>query len=327
MPQTSLTRDAYTVGIICALPLEKAAVTAMLDEEHSRLHNVAGDDNHYTFGRMAGHSVAIACLPAGTIGNVSAATVATDMMRSLPIKIGLMVGICGGVPSTTLDIRLGDVIVSEPTKQHGGVVYWTFGKTHGGGEFERTGTLDKPPRPLLLALSALKERHELEGSRVSEFVNGMLSKWPKMANAYGHPGSENDLLFISDYQHQAGKGCDGCDHSKLVIRPQREADDNIRFHYGNIASGDKVMKDGATRDRIAQAEGVICFEMEAAGLMDRFPCLVIRGVCDYADSHKHKEWQRYSASTAAAYAKELLGVIDPVEVAKVMQASEYWARA
>jgi hypothetical protein len=46
--------------------------------------------------------------------------------------------------------------------------------------------------------------------------------------------------------------------------------------------------------------------MEAAGLMDGFPCLVIRGICDYADSHKSKNWQRYSAAAAAAYAKELL---------------------
>jgi nucleoside phosphorylase len=46
--------------------------------------------------------------------------------------------------------------------------------------------------------------------------------------------------------------------------------------------------------------------MEAAGLMNSFPCLVIRGICDYADSHKDDLWQRYAAATAAAYAKELL---------------------
>ncbi|KAH1912671.1 hypothetical protein KXV48_001139, partial [Aspergillus fumigatus] len=44
----------------------------------------------------------------------------------------------------------------------------------------------------------------------------------------------------------------------------------------------------------------------AAGLMDILPCLSIRGICDYSDSHKSKEWQRYAAATAAAYARELL---------------------
>jgi hypothetical protein len=49
--------------------------------------------------------------------------------------------------------------------------------------------------------------------------------------------------------------------------------------------------------------------MEAAGLMDDFPCLMVRGICDYADSHKNKYWQPYAAATAAAYAKELLHII------------------
>ena len=48
---------------------------------------------------------------------------------------------------------------------------------------------------------------------------------------------------------------------------------------------------------------MLCFKMEAAGLMDDFPCLVVRGICDYADSHKNKQWQGYAAATAAAYAK------------------------
>jgi hypothetical protein len=49
--------------------------------------------------------------------------------------------------------------------------------------------------------------------------------------------------------------------------------------------------------------------MEAAGLMNNFPCIVIRGICDYADSHKNDRWQRYAAATAAAYAKELLAFV------------------
>lgn len=50
--------------------------------------------------------------------------------------------------------------------------------------------------------------------------------------------------------------------------------------------------------------------------MNSFPCLVIRGICDYTDSHKNKQWQAYAAGTAAAYAKELLSVIPAAEVTK-----------
>jgi nucleoside phosphorylase len=74
------------------------------------------------------------------------------------------------------------------------------------------------------------------------------------------------------------------------------------------------MRHALTRDRLRKEKGILCFEMEAAGLMDNLPCLVIRGICDYADSHKNKKWQPYAAVTAAAYAKEILSVIPAAEV-------------
>jgi nucleoside phosphorylase len=78
------------------------------------------------------------------------------------------------------------------------------------------------------------------------------------------------------------------------------------------------MRDGCTRDTLSrELGGILCFEMEAAGLMNNFPCLVIRGICDYADSHKNKNWQTFAAGTAAAYAKEVLSVIPAAEVAKI----------
>jgi nucleoside phosphorylase len=74
------------------------------------------------------------------------------------------------------------------------------------------------------------------------------------------------------------------------------------------------MKDALVRDKLSAEKGVLCFEMEAAGLMNHFPCLVIRGICDYSDSHKNKEWQGYAAMVAAAYAKDLLRQIPPNKV-------------
>ncbi|OHW99504.1 pfs domain-containing protein [Colletotrichum incanum] len=84
-----------------------------------------------------------------------------------------------------------------------------------------------------------------------------------------------------------------------------------QVHYGVIASGNQVMRHAKTRDRLAEELDVVCFEMEAAGLMDNFTSLVVRGICDYSDSHKAKRWQRYAAATAAAYTKELLSIITP----------------
>jgi nucleoside phosphorylase len=313
MPALPRTHEDYQIGIICALALEKAAVEAMLDEEHPRLKRTEHDVNDYTLGRIGIHNVAIACLPAGLLGNGPAAIVATNMARSFPIKFGLMAGIGGGVWSKKADIRLGDVVVSQPEGTNGGVVQWDFGKMEKGGVFRRTGALNKPPRELLHALQSMKTKHFKEGDKLPESLLMMSRKNPFMAETFRYQGAGQDQLFEAAYDHEDGETCDECDINKLVARPARK-DPAPKIHYGNIASGNEVMKHGVTRDKIAQDEVVICFEMEAAGLMDHFPCLVIRGICDYADSHKNKIWQPYAAATAAALAREVLGFVDEQEV-------------
>ncbi|KAI2630977.1 hypothetical protein GGR54DRAFT_585050, partial [Hypoxylon sp. NC1633] len=86
------------------------------------------------------------------------------------------------------------------------------------------------------------------------------------------------------------------------------------IHYGLIGSANQLMMDALIRDKLAKEMDVLCFEMEAAGLMNHFPCLVIRGICDYSDSHKNTEWQGYAAMVAAAYARDLLRIIRPSHI-------------
>ncbi|UKZ52469.1 hypothetical protein TrVGV298_006246 [Trichoderma virens] len=102
-------------------------------------------------------------------------------------------------------------------------------------------------------------------------------------------------------------------HPKL-LREQKRESTRAEVHYGQIASGNMVMRNAKKRDTLRKMWRVICLEMEAAGLMDNFPCTVIRGICDYSDSHKNKQWQAYAALTAAAYAKDLLMTVQPEEV-------------
>ena len=322
IPQPLRTNKDYPIGVICALAIEKAAFVAMLDETHETLPDLKGDENSYTLGRIGIHNVVVACLPAGMIGTTSAAVVAKDMMRSFPIKIGLMVGVGGGVWSKKVDLRLGDVVVSQPEGTHGGVVQWDFGKMERGGEFRRTGSLNKPPKVLLNAVQDIKIKHMMEGSSIAEHLSRMITDKPLMAETFAYQGGEHDRLYQPDYDHPGGETCDGCDAGKVVERLPARPSIAPKIFYGNIASGNEVMKHGVTRDRIAQKEEVICFEMEAAGLMDSFPCLVIRGICDYSDSHKNKRWQPYAAATAAAFAKDLLGVIKKQEVDELEPASK-----
>lgn len=312
--QPSLPNTEYRIGWICALPLELTAARAMLDEEHnSPQEQDPSDHNNYCLGRIHEHNVAITCLP--DIGTTSATAVAKQMLQTFKeMRFGLMVGIGGGIPNAGNDIRLGDVVVSKPTGTYGGVVQYDLGKAEKGGCFRRTGYLDRPPQVLLAALCRLQSDHEMKGSEIQTYIKQTAIKCPNLKDKYIYPGPEKDLLFREDYDHPNGnRTCEQCDNSQLINRRPRGSS-MPTIHYGSIASGNAVIKDASTRSRIGHDLDALCVEMEAAGLMNYFKCLVIRGVCDYADSHKNVEWQRYAAMTAAAYAKELLLVIPAQKV-------------
>ncbi|GKZ77681.1 hypothetical protein AnigIFM56816_011422 [Aspergillus niger] len=311
-------RQKYTVGWICAIHTENVAATVFLDKEHEKPDVPPNDNNAYTVGEIWKHNVVIAVLPAGEYGTASAASVARDMVHAFPnIRIGLMVGIGGGVP-TKRDIRLGDVVVSYPQDGYSGVFQYDLGKTHQDKKFQCTGFLDQPPAVLRAALSTLRSRYEIYGHHIEKDIQGVFEKVPRLRKNYSRPESSSDRLFNSEVLHEVActTYCSE-DVAKLRWRPERtEEKDNPAIHYGLIASGNQLMKDAMIRDKLAEEKGVLCFEMEAAGLMNHFPCLVIRGICDYSDSHKNKQWQGYAAMVAAAYAKDLLHQIHPNDVGK-----------
>ena len=321
MAPRRLRDEDYTVGWVCALPIELAAAAEMLDEEHQDLPQHYNDTNLYTLGRIGEHNVVVACLPAGQMGTNSAAAVAVQMRSKFTsIRFGLMVGVGGGVPRGDLsgdaDVRLGDVVISQPYMHHGGVIQYDIGKTTPSG-FVRTGFLNTPPTILLNALAKLRANHLRRRSNPSVYL-----PTPNHLPDFSRDKAGPDILFESTYDHAGGSTCGRCSKDRLLERTARGSQE-IKVHYGTIASSNQVIKDGLTRDRLSsELGGILCFEMEAAGLMNNFPCLVIRGICDYADSHKNKAWQPYAAATAAACAKELLSVIPVAEVAKTRTVDE-----
>ncbi|KAG5788294.1 hypothetical protein H9Q69_012640 [Fusarium xylarioides] len=291
----SLHYDDYTVGWIPALPLEMIAAQAMLNHRHEPLHQHPQDSNCYEFGSINGHNVVIACLPKAQYGNNNAAIVANNMNRTFPhLQHRVLVGIAGGAPGAT-DVRLGDVVVSTYAIQY------DLGKAMPNNHFQHIAEAVRPPQALLTAVSKVEARHNGGQVQMLAVLSDAMARLPH----YGHPMLE-DCLFHSDVAHaSSSSNCDGCDRSQLVSREMRH-NTNPMVHYGRVASGNQVIKDAPTRDSLSKKINNICFEMEAAGVMDCFPCLVIRGVCDYSDSHKNKGWQEYAALVAAAYAKELL---------------------
>ncbi|KAL6864574.1 nucleoside phosphorylase domain-containing protein [Trichoderma novae-zelandiae] len=305
-------RETFTVGWICALQEEYEAACAMLDEDLQGPEAAEkGDGNTYFFGRISKHNIVVACLPPGRHGTTAATRAAKDMMRSFPqLRFMLLVGTGGGAPTEERDIRLGDVVVSVPTDASGGVIQYDYGKR--AEEFQQTGHLNAPPTVLLGALPEVRRRHNhpkrLGGvdEHLQVFNSNARFQRPK-----------EDRLFRPDVRHHGGKECTECDTNGLVVRPPRPSGRAVNVFYGTVASANSLMKDADERDFYARDRRTkaLCFEMEAAGLMNDFPCMVIRGISNYSDSHKNDEWRCYAAATAAAYAKELLRVVRPIKAA------------
>ncbi len=287
----------------------------MLDRkyENSEISYYRRDTNKYCLKRIASYIIVLTCLVSA--GTNQAGSAAFHIYEIFPnLRFILMVGIGGGIPcsSTGEDVRLGDVVVSMPSGTYGGVIQYDSGKFLQKGGFPITGPLSFSPVQLRNVVNFVRANHESKDNCITTYIEEMLRKTPQYTEKeidYSYSGEAQDLLFNAEYVHKENSGtCADCNEKQLIPRSDRPKDQPI-IYYGNIASGSGVIRDATKRDQLGRDYGALCVEMEAAGLMGEFQCLVIRGICDYSDSHKNKEWQRYAAAVAAAYAKELLGQV------------------
>ncbi|KAL4997984.1 hypothetical protein BDV10DRAFT_185787 [Aspergillus recurvatus] len=330
-------RADFTVAIFCALPLEVDAVSVLFDEfcqDPTLYQNAPGDSNTYTLGRMGRHHAVLVHL--GGMGKSVASQAASSIRSTYPnIKLALVVGICGGVPYKKghAEIILGDIVVSD------GIVQHDFGRRVPGAFRRKTSVTDELGRPNVAIRGFLSK---IKTTMARKRISSNMEEYLKAINrtlgndTARYPGVEQDELFQSTYQHKHHEpaACIICAHStnstvcddafdlschelkchkdKLVQRKRLQTarieghTPSPAIHLGLIASGDTVMKSGQDRDLIAVQDDVIAFEMEGVGVWDSLPCLVVKGVCDYADSHKNKIWQPYAAATGAACMKALL---------------------
>ncbi|KAL5867624.1 hypothetical protein ACKVWM_011595 [Pyricularia oryzae] len=323
MPPKKLQPTDYHVAWIAPVSnLELLPSRLMLDEEHDAPdYDTAYDDNVYTCGALAGHNVVIATCAPGMTGNVNAGRVTGSMFKTFSsIRMAVLVGIGGGVPRAqpsddpTEDVHLGDVVVGWPGDGGPACIYYDSGRWHMDGKFEVLGTINRPDQVLLNALGKLVADHEMDRSTFDVHRKRLLQS--KHSRKFTFPGLQRDQLFNASYKHVGtyGDKCACCDVEQLVQRPQRTEEQaaGFIFHQGRIATGNAVVKDGERRDQIRdQCNGALCIEMEAAGVDAGRPCLVIRGISDYADSHKDDIWRSYAAGNAAVFARELLGKIPP----------------
>ncbi|EGP87506.1 uncharacterized protein MYCGRDRAFT_72401 [Zymoseptoria tritici IPO323] len=300
--------EDYTLGWICALPVEVAAAKAILDHVHDRRIPGHGpeDDTHYILGDIHGHNVVVAY----PNGRTSEAKVATQLHACfMALRFVLIVGVAGGVPNTKEDIRLGDVVVSKSMAGLPAVIRYDAAGVHLKYTSVRNGVLDQPSPLLLIAMGKAETAAILDESRMNQYIAETVLTDP---SHFRCPAPEHDVISDSMYDHP------DIDHEEGIRGPdgiQSRQSGNVqgpRVHYGTIASGETPMRDETIRDKIAQENTILCFEAMSSRPRDAGRYLVVRGICDYADSHTSEAWQRYAAVAAAAYAKEVVSFIPTV---------------
>ncbi|KAJ5614816.1 hypothetical protein N7528_008470 [Penicillium herquei] len=325
-------RRGFDVAIICALDFEAHAIEYMFDNfwdeqpDDLQYGKLPEDENTYRLGVISNHNVVLTYMPG--MGKSFAASVTSSLRLSFPnIRLALVVGICGGVPSsesssngTNREIFLGDIVVSDE------IVVHDFGRTL------PTGFSQKKPQTVPVSNREVRTfLHKLKGPRgynrlIQRSQHHLADLQNERPDEYLYPARQFDRLFESAYHHthRRASNCKACKEklfckaahdatcevlkcsSKRLVNRSRSTTEGIDVHFGRMASGDTVMKSSIDRNQIAKEANVIAFEMESAGVHDNLPCIVVKGVCDYADSHKDKSWQKCSAGGAAACAKALL---------------------
>ncbi|KAL9629144.1 MAG: hypothetical protein Q9204_005444 [Flavoplaca sp. TL-2023a] len=298
-------RAKYTIGWIAPMPVEFSPALALL--EHDTTLHVANDSNIYKAGRIGNHHVVMVTLDKIGLGGIP--SVAAGMYASFRnLEHLLLVGLGGGSPDYAFgeQMVLGDVVVSRQ------VEHLDCGRrTPNGFEFSHQTYL--PSTALQKAVNTLRAIHSLHGTQIPRALQKIREKLRRtIRDSPEDPGPDADHLFDPDYHHKdkvelCEECCDpGRSKSRQDRGPKAYRDkDSPIVHYGTIGSGNSLVVGSKEREQLYHEFGAICFEMEAAALMD-YRCLVIRGISDYSDSHKNYAWQQYAAATAAAYAQELI---------------------
>ncbi|CAI6097430.1 unnamed protein product [Clonostachys chloroleuca] len=318
----------YKVAILCALRDEIVAICSFLEEKYDpeSIDVEERDFNRYKLGKLAGRYVVVVQMP--ETGKSSAAATATHLGRTFQqIKLLLMVGIGGGIPvrEDRIHVHVGDVVVSRSSGKFGAVFEHDKGKAHSGGRFEPTSHLNKPPQFAISIANDLDEELSKIPDLLDEMIKiGLENLIEEDKPRFRRPSKSLDRLYKSSFPHPVkGKSCtEVCDEAHVESWHHRDRE-VARAHLGLISSGDLVVKDEAKRDKLA-ALGVRCVEMEAAGLMDTLPSFIIRGISDYADSHKFakNEWHGFASMSAAAYAYLFIKRLRPTDTKTAMTLKE-----
>ncbi|EFN88312.1 uncharacterized protein LOC105191968 isoform X4 [Harpegnathos saltator] len=316
-----------TIAIITAQYCEKLAVDSMIENKETFVrYTTVGESNVYTLGNIGAHRIVCTKLP--TVGHTREAMTAagnttTRLLGTFQkVDYVFLVGVGGGVPHYTdynKHVRLGDVVISHPTPLNKKYVYvyCESAKMNENGNYHFETKEYCPPNLGLQEIAATLKK-QTENETAPPWQTYMKEGLENLVNQSEHdfnaPPPESDKLYMAigerdvievahptAPQDSANKRMDGCS----------------RIHLAPVASGRQIARDDQLRQKFASRFGALAFDAEMDAVVEsilgncRESFAVIRGISDYKDGVRIKEWQPYAALAAASVMKSIICAMDP----------------
>ncbi|XP_017765280.1 PREDICTED: uncharacterized protein LOC108554491 isoform X3 [Eufriesea mexicana] len=316
-----------TIAIITAQYCEKLAVDSMIENKETFVrYTTVGESNVYTLGNIGAHRIVCTKLP--TVGHTREAMTAagnttTRLLGTFQkVDFVFLIGIGGGVPHYTdynKHVRLGDVVVSHPTPLNKKYIYiyCESAKTNETGDYHFETKEYCPPNLCLQEIAVnLKDQSENEinppwQTYLKEGLNILINQ---TEHDFKPPPPESDKLYMAIGERDVIE----------VAHPIAPLDATYkrtngcpRIHLAPVASGRHIARDDQLRQKFAARFGALAFDAEMDAVVEsilgncRESFAVIRGISDYKDGSRIKEWQPYASLAAASVMKSIICAMDP----------------
>ncbi|KAG0414041.1 hypothetical protein HPB47_008810 [Ixodes persulcatus] len=318
-----------TIAIITAQYCEKLAVDVMIENKNTFVrYKTEGESNVYTLGNIGAHRVVSTKLPAvgHSRGAIIAAGNTTTRLLGTFQKVDyvFLVGVGGGVPHYTdhsRHVRLGDVVVSAPTPGGRRTAGPAAGTLHPQTQapIYTVKTWCPPELRLQEVAEQLWQQGALDPSLRpwEDYIREGAAALADQESDFSRPPASSDHLYMSI----GGKDLIEVGHPTA---PRDVPDPRLPgrpvVHLGPVGSGrGSAVREDAQRHALAEEHGVRAFDTGFDSVVEsvfgnrKDNYAFVRGIADYKDGSKGREWQPYAALAAAAFMKAVVCALAPLD--------------
>lgn len=325
-----------TIAIITAQYCEKLAVDAMIENKETYVRfTTVGESNVYTLGCIGAHRVVCTKLP--SVGHTREAMTAagnttTRLLGTFQkVDYVFLVGVAGGVPHYTdynRHVRLGDVVVSCPTENNGSRHVYMYCESVSSPSKTEEAKISfelRPYAPVNLVLQNIARDLKVAADNNADITppwlkymnQGLSTLTGQSEHEFKPPPVESDKLYMNIGERDVIEVAHPAPQDSFTKRMEGCP----RVHLAPVASGRQVVRDDRLRQKFASQTGALAYDCEFDAVIEsvlgncRESFVCVRGISDYKDGMRRREWQPYASLAAASVMKAVIcGMKPPTDV-------------